>query len=141
MRWSMKTIICNVGGAESTVFIRRNCCNTGVRQPQCTRIYCTRKQISKSPRLTVFNHVFCILDVPDLPRINMRTRRTLRGHLAKIYAMHWSADNRHLVSASQDGKLIVWDAYTTNKVCYFHDVGHALSLDFRVPRCMHCPGL
>ena len=30
--------------------------------------------------------------------------------------MHWAADRRHLVSASQDGKLIVWDAYTTNKV-------------------------
>ena len=36
----------------------------------------------------------------------MRTRRTLRGHLAKIYAMHWSTDSRNLVSASQDGKLI-----------------------------------
>ena len=24
---------------------------------------------------------------------------------------------RSLVSASQDGKLIVWDGYTTNKVC------------------------
>lgn len=46
----------------------------------------------------------------------MRARRTLRGHLAKIYAMHWAQDKRHLVSASQDGKLIVWDAYTTNKV-------------------------
>ncbi|XP_043935543.1 guanine nucleotide-binding protein G(I)/G(S)/G(T) subunit beta-3 [Protopterus annectens] len=54
-----------------------------------------------------------------LGRIQMRTRRTLRGHLAKIYAMHWSADSseaRLLVSASQDGKLIVWDTYTTNKV-------------------------
>jgi len=30
--------------------------------------------------------------------------------------MHWAQDKRHLVSASQDGKLIVWDAYTTNKV-------------------------
>ena len=34
----------------------------------------------------------------------------------------WSCDmvcssSRNLVSASQDGKLIVWDAYTTNKVC------------------------
>lgn len=47
----------------------------------------------------------------------MRTRRTLRGHLAKIYAMHWASDSRNLVSASQDGKLIVWDSYTTNKVC------------------------
>lgn len=27
-----------------------------------------------------------------------------------------TTDKRHLVSASQDGKLIVWDAYTTNKV-------------------------
>ncbi|XP_039619723.1 guanine nucleotide-binding protein G(I)/G(S)/G(T) subunit beta-3a isoform X1 [Polypterus senegalus] len=49
-------------------------------------------------------------------RIQLRTRRTLRGHLAKIYAMHWSTDSRLLVSASQDGKLIVWDSYTTNKV-------------------------
>ncbi|KAE8589767.1 hypothetical protein XENTR_v10017731 [Xenopus tropicalis] len=49
-------------------------------------------------------------------RIQLRTRRTLRGHLAKIYAMHWSTDARLLVSASQDGKLIVWDTYTTNKV-------------------------
>ncbi|MBN3326170.1 GBB1 protein, partial [Atractosteus spatula] len=46
----------------------------------------------------------------------MRTRRTLRGHLAKIYAMHWGTDSRLLVSASQDGKLIIWDSYTTNKV-------------------------
>lgn len=55
-------------------------------------------------------------EVEPLPRIVMRARRTLRGHLAKIYAMHWAEDKRHLVSASQDGKLIVWDAYTTNKV-------------------------
>lgn len=46
----------------------------------------------------------------------MKAKRTLKGHLAKIYAMHWSTDRRHLVSASQDGKLIIWDAYTTNKV-------------------------
>merc|ERR1712072_1575285 len=52
----------------------------------------------------------------DLPRLAMKTKRTLRGHLAKIYAMHWSTDRRHLVSASQDGKLIVWDSYSTNKV-------------------------
>ena len=51
-----------------------------------------------------------------LPRIGMKARKLLKGHLAKIYAMHWSTDRRHLVSASQDGKLIIWDAYTTNKV-------------------------
>lgn len=46
----------------------------------------------------------------------MKMRRTLKGHLAKIYAMHWAEDKIHLVSASQDGKLLVWDALTTNKV-------------------------
>ncbi|KAJ8780611.1 hypothetical protein J1605_000654 [Eschrichtius robustus] len=107
-------------------------------------------------------------NVDPVGRIQMRTRRTLRGHLAKIYAMHWGTDSRcvghghtlflvaswpHpllvslprlrdqkplpagdfpcwcgtdgllfsfssrlLVSASQDGKLIIWDSYTTNKV-------------------------
>ncbi|KAL1915357.1 uncharacterized protein VTP21DRAFT_6815 [Calcarisporiella thermophila] len=55
-------------------------------------------------------------DIDPLPRLTMRTRRTLRGHLAKIYAMHWAMDRRHLVSASQDGKLIVWDAFSTHKL-------------------------
>ncbi len=54
--------------------------------------------------------------VEPLPRLSMKVKRNLKGHLAKIYAMHWSMDRRHLVSASQDGKLIVWDAYTANKV-------------------------
>ncbi|KAJ2113374.1 G protein subunit beta, partial [Coemansia sp. RSA 921] len=44
--------------------------------------------------------------VPSLPKVSMKVRRTLKGHLAKIYAMHWAEDERHLVSASQDGKLI-----------------------------------
>lgn len=55
-------------------------------------------------------------NLEPIGRIQMRTRRTLRGHLAKIYAMHWGSDSRNLVSASQDGKLIVWDSHTTNKV-------------------------
>ena len=55
-------------------------------------------------------------NIEVVPRIQLRTRRTLRGHLAKIYAMHWASDSRNLVSASQDGKLIVWDGFTTNKV-------------------------
>src|ERR1700761_4348219 len=55
-------------------------------------------------------------EVQQLPRLAMKTKKVLKSHLAKIYAMHWSTDRRHLVSASQDGKLIIWDAYTTNKV-------------------------
>lgn len=33
-------------------------------------------------------------NVDPVGRIQMRTRRTLRGHLAKIYAMHWASDSR-----------------------------------------------
>ncbi len=55
--------------------------------------------------------------VASVPVIrHMKARRTLRGHLAKIYALNWSSDSQHLVSASQDGKLLVWDTYTGNKV-------------------------
>jgi len=44
-----------------------------------------------------------------------KLKRTLKGHLQKIYSLHWSRDPNHLVSASQDGKLLVWDALSTNK--------------------------
>lgn len=39
-----------------------------------------------------------------------KVRRTLKGHFGKVYALHWAGNNKELVSASQDGKLIVWDA-------------------------------
>jgi len=39
-----------------------------------------------------------------------KMRRQLKGHFGKVYAMHWAGDSTHLVSASQDGKLIVWNA-------------------------------
>ncbi|RMC01983.1 hypothetical protein DUI87_21145 [Hirundo rustica rustica] len=62
------------------------------------------------------NQIRITTSLDSVGRIQMRTRRTLRGHLAKIYAMHWGSDSRLLVSASQDGKLIIWDSYTTNKM-------------------------
>ena len=54
-------------------------------------------------------------------KLQIKNRRVLKGHFAKIYAMHWAeTDNgelgKQLVSASQDGKLIVWNAASTNKV-------------------------
>jgi len=45
-----------------------------------------------------------------------KVRRTLKGHFGKIYAMHWSGTGNELVSASQDGKLIVWDAMSNTKL-------------------------
>lgn len=50
--------------------------------------------------------------------------RTLRGHFGKVYALHWgkvdmnapNGDSQNLISASQDGKLIVWNAFTKAKL-------------------------
>lgn len=46
----------------------------------------------------------------------LKPRRILKGHFGKIYAMHWSANSKNFVSASQDGKLIIWNGFTTNKL-------------------------
>lgn len=42
-------------------------------------------------------------------KLSAKLRRNLKGHFGKVYAVQWSAsDVHHLVSASQDGKLLVW---------------------------------
>lgn len=46
---------------------------------------------------------------------SVKLRRHLKGHFGKVYAMHWAGNSESLVSASQDGKLIVWDAISNLK--------------------------
>ena len=48
-------------------------------------------------------------------KFDFKTRHVLRGHLGKVYAMQWGSGTQ-LVSASQDGKLIVWNAELEAKV-------------------------
>ncbi|KAE8751993.1 hypothetical protein FOCC_FOCC001156 [Frankliniella occidentalis] len=59
------------------------------------------------------SHVAERLDMISL--LNVKPRRVLRGHQAKVLCSDWCADKRHIVSSSQDGKMIIWDAFTTNK--------------------------
>ncbi|KAI5751846.1 hypothetical protein M8J77_011341 [Diaphorina citri] len=47
--------------------------------------------------------------------INIKTRKTLKGHVSKVLCSDWSPDKRHLVSCSQDGKMIIWDGLTQTK--------------------------
>uniref|UniRef100_A0ABI0NPY1 G protein subunit beta 5 n=5 Tax=Pecora TaxID=35500 RepID=A0ABI0NPY1_BOVIN len=54
--------------------------------------------------------------VEALGQFVMKTRRTLKGHGNKVLCMDWCKDKRRLVSSSQDGKVIVWDSFTTNKI-------------------------
>jgi len=49
-------------------------------------------------------------------RTDYRVRRTLSGHYGKIYAIDWSYNSETgICSASQDGKLMIWNAHTENK--------------------------
>lgn len=41
--------------------------------------------------------------------------RTLQGHTGKVYSLDWSRERDRIVSASQDGHLIVWNALTSQK--------------------------
>jgi guanine nucleotide-binding protein G(I)/G(S)/G(T) subunit beta-1 len=46
----------------------------------------------------------------------MKMRRTLKGHFGKVTAMHWGGDGKLLISASQDGNLLVWNAALNQKL-------------------------
>lgn len=67
------------------------------------------------------SHVADLGNVLSIDQLNIKIRKSLKGHNAKVLCLDWCSDKRHLVSSSQDGKLIVWDAFTTNKE-------HALTL-------------
>ena len=65
-----------------------------------------------------------------LPKGKIVTRRQLRGHINKVTCCHFSGDSRHAVTGSLDGKLIVWDCWTGNKVqvCQVHLPNELMSL-------------
>jgi len=56
-------------------------------------------------------------DSLPLKKCALKPIRILKGHFGKVYALHWGrgTHDKNVVSASQDGKLIVWNANTTNK--------------------------
>lgn len=51
----------------------------------------------------------------EIPKPKVKTRRELKGHAQKIFAIEWSKSKPFLVSAAQDGRLIYWDAQAALK--------------------------
>lgn len=49
-----------------------------------------------------------------ITNLSIKSRRLLKGHNGKVLCLDWAQDKRRLVSSSQDGKLIVWDAFPNN---------------------------
>lgn len=56
----------------------------------------------------------CITVVMSLSAcpLTQRYLMSLRGHVASVYQVAWSADSRLLVSGSSDSTLKVWDIKT-----------------------------
>ncbi|KAF8561317.1 hypothetical protein P879_11340 [Paragonimus westermani] len=77
-----------------------------------------RKLEDERTRLNDGNLVSISHNLDPIPAINVRTRRVLKGHQGKVLCLAWATDKRHIVSSSQDGKILVWDAFTTNKVSF-----------------------
>lgn len=57
-----------------------------------------------------------LIDIPPVQKTGTKVRRMFKGHISKIYALHWASNAPYFVSASQDGKLIIWNAITANKI-------------------------
>lgn len=52
----------------------------------------------------------------DAPKLRLVTKKLMKGHLNKVNSVHYSGDSRHCVTGSLDGKLMIWDTFTGNKV-------------------------
>lgn len=55
-------------------------------------------------------------DMGDVPKVRITTKKFLKGHINKVNSVHFAGDSRHCVTGSLDGKLIIWDTWTGNKV-------------------------
>ena len=64
--------------------------------------------------------------------VHLRYLQSLRGHVAAVYQVAWSADSRLLVSGSSDSTLKVWDVKTAKLSVDLP--GHADEVRTRVQR-------
>lgn len=77
----------------------------------------------------------CSRDIKSLSTasINLKTYQVLKGHNNKIADFKWSEDSKRILSCSQDGFMIIWDAVTGFKV-------NAIPLDSQwVLACAYSP--
>jgi len=55
-------------------------------------------------------------DVDDLFGVQFKQRKKMKGHTGKIYDAHFcQGDSRSIISAGQEGNLIIWDGYHGDK--------------------------
>uniref|UniRef100_A0A1I8HH21 WD_REPEATS_REGION domain-containing protein n=1 Tax=Macrostomum lignano TaxID=282301 RepID=A0A1I8HH21_9PLAT len=74
-----------------------------------------KKLAEEQGKLSDADLILSCQKIEPITQVNIKVRKVLKGHQGKVLCMSWSQDKRHLVSTSHDGKLLVWDAFTTNK--------------------------
>lgn len=82
---------------------------------ECEKLRTEIKNLRADPQWERPNALKQAANRLESAQTSFKARRTLKGHYGKIYALQWATDGTHLVSASQDGKLMIWNAQTTNK--------------------------
>nr|XP_054920904.1 guanine nucleotide-binding protein subunit beta-2-like isoform X2 [Dermacentor andersoni] len=55
-------------------------------------------------------------DIEKEAKFRIKQRRILKGHISKVTTAHFCGDSKKAVSGSLDGKLIIWDVFTGNKM-------------------------
>eukprot|EP01104_Vermistella_antarctica_P021025 TRINITY_DN926_c4_g1_i1.p1 TRINITY_DN926_c4_g1~~TRINITY_DN926_c4_g1_i1.p1 ORF type:complete len:332 (+),score=81.08 TRINITY_DN926_c4_g1_i1:356-1351(+) len=55
-------------------------------------------------------------DVPAMDKLRVKKRFDLKGHQAKISAIEWAREGDYVLSASQDGNLVIWDSKTSCRI-------------------------
>jgi len=86
--------------------------------PEEREVYELKQQLQNLREDVCDASLFDEADKAQTPLVNVkiRRRRDLKGHLTKVYAMDWCADAKHVLSASQDSRLLVWDTFSGNKI-------------------------
>lgn len=75
-----------------------------------------QEQVEQADGNPVLHQMALSKSVPNV-EAKFSVRRVLKGHFGKVYAMQWCPASAHfLASASQDGKIIIWNALNGTKV-------------------------
>lgn len=66
----------------------------------------------------VFSRSRCTDNDSTIPFSRLNLQRCLEGHFGRVYCADWAFDSSRIASASQDGKIIIWNAIINQKDNY-----------------------
>lgn len=75
-------------------------------------IYAQLDKIKTKKRDTDLFHVTQDIPKLDKTKLNIKPLMALKGHTNKIADFRWSSNSRRILSASQDGYMIIWESDT-----------------------------